>query len=60
MQFICYAWVTSGTWKGLKYFGVTIGSIQGKSRFGVAGGESKNSTMAKDRILLYNKITVSK
>ena len=37
------------------YIAVAVGSIQGKSRFTVAEGESRNSTVAVGRMLLLNK-----
>ena len=34
---------------------MAVGNIQGKSRFTVAEGESKNSTVAEDGMLVSNK-----
>ena len=37
------------------YVAVAVDSIQGKSRFIVAEGESRNSTVAVDGMLVFNK-----
>ena len=37
---------------------MAVGSIQGKSRFTVAEGESRNSTVAEGRMLVSNKNSV--
>ena len=39
-------------WKGQMYIPVAVGNIQGKRRFTVAEGESKNSTVAEGRMLV--------
>ena len=40
------------------YVAVAVGSIQVKSRFTVAEGESSNSTMAEGGMLVSNKNSV--
>ena len=37
------------------YVAVALGSIQGKSRFTVAEGESRNFTVAEGAMLVFNK-----
>ena len=37
---------------------VAVGNIQGKTRFTLAEGESRNSTVAEDRMLVSNKNSV--
>ena len=37
------------------YVAVAVGSIQGKSRFKVAEGKSRNSTVAVGGMLVFNK-----
>ena len=39
---------------------MAVGTIQGKSRFTVAEGESRNSTVTKGRILVSNKNSVKR
>ena len=40
------------------YVAVAVGNIQGKNRFTLAEGESRNSTVAEDRMLVSNKNSV--
>ena len=54
LQFV-YVWVKISIWKDWIYVAVAVGSIQGKSRFAVAGGESRNSTVAVGGTLVFNK-----
>ena len=42
------------------YVTVALGSIQGNSRFTVAQGESRNSTVAEDGTLVFNKKSVER
>ena len=42
------------------YVAVAVGSILGKSRFTVAEGELRNSTMAEGGMLVYTKCSVKK
>ena len=42
------------------YVAVAVGSIQGKSRFTVAEGESRNSTVAVGGMLICNKNSFKK
>ena len=42
------------------YVAVAVGSIQEKSRFAVAEGESKNSTVAEGGMLVCNKNKVNR
>ena len=42
------------------YVTVAVGSIQGKSRFTVAVGESRNSTVAVGGMLVFNKNSVKR
>ena len=42
------------------YVAVAVGSIQGKSRFTVAEGKSRNSTVAVGGILVFNKNSVKR
>ena len=49
LQFF-YVWVKSSAWTGYVYVAVAVGGIQGKSRFIVAGGESRNCRVAEDRM----------
>ena len=44
--------------KGLMYVTVAVGKIQGKSRFTVGEGESRNSTVAEGGIFVFNKNSV--
>ena len=50
----------SSSWKGLMYVAVAVGNIQGKSRFTVAEGESRNSTVAEGGMLVSNKNSVKR
>ena len=40
------------------YVAVAVGSMQGKSRFTVTDGESRNTAVAEGGILLFNKNSV--
>ena len=42
------------------YVAVAVASIQGKSRFTVAEGESRNSTVAVGGMLVFNKNSVKR
>ena len=42
------------------YVAVAVASIQGESRFAVAEGESRNSTVAEGGILVSNKNSVTR
>ena len=42
------------------YVAVAVGSMQGKTRFTVAEGESRNSTLAEGGMLVSNKNSVKK
>ena len=53
-----YVWVKSSVWKGWMYATVAVGSIQGKSRFTVAEGKSRNST--EGGMLISNKNSVKR
>ena len=57
LQFV-YAWVESSVWKGQIYVAVVVGSIQGKSRFPVAEGQSRNSTVELGERLVSDKNSV--
>ena len=50
----------SSIWKGLVYVAVAVNNIQGKSRFTVAEGESRNSTVAEGGMFLSNKNSVKR
>ena len=39
---------------------MAVGNIQGKSRFTVAEGESRNSTVAEDGMLVSNKSSIER
>ena len=42
------------------YVAVAVGATQGKSRFTVAVGESRNFTVAVGEMLVFNKSTVKR
>ena len=42
------------------YVAVAVGTIRGKSRFAVAEGEMRNSTVAEGRMLVSNKNSVKR
>ena len=42
------------------YVAVVVGNIHGKSRFTVAEGESRNSTVAEGGMLVFNKNNVKR
>ena len=42
------------------YVAVAVGSIQGKNRFTVAEGESRNSTVVVGGMLVFNKNSVKR
>ena len=39
---------------------MVVGNIHGKSRFTVAGGESRNSAVAEGGMLVFNKNSVKR
>ena len=53
-------WVKCSIWKGQIYVAVALGNIQGKSRFTVTEGESKNSTVTEGGMLVSNKSSVKR
>ena len=42
------------------YVAVVVGNLHGKSRFTVAEGESRNSTVAEGGMLVFNKNSVKR
>ena len=42
------------------YVAVAVGNIQGKSKLNVAEGESRNSTVTEDGMLVFNKNNVKR